>query len=267
MDSGHPIKTDAHPTSSPPAPRRGCRSDSLLCESCGYTLDNLPVEARCPECGRPVASSRPEARPGSPWQRRPGPISWVATNGAALRRPDALAATLRPERSRGTALAVLNCLLAAAILVAPFPGVLVGDPIRAARAAGPWAEWLAAAWVIPLQVGCVVALLLALTALEAAGLTFWARRRGARMLGVYAWQVCAHATIAWVLAGVLMLVGLAVWRNLLHFGLSPWFERQPGIAGTIARALFPAAGLLAGLLAFEIMVWRGGRVCRFAGRA
>ncbi len=29
----------------------------ILCESCGYTLNGLPADGRCPECGSPVADS------------------------------------------------------------------------------------------------------------------------------------------------------------------------------------------------------------------
>src|SRR2546430_16884981 len=30
---------------------------STLCEGCGYTLDGLPDESNCPECGRPISES------------------------------------------------------------------------------------------------------------------------------------------------------------------------------------------------------------------
>ena len=30
---------------------------SVLCESCGYTLDGLPTTGQCPECGAPIAQS------------------------------------------------------------------------------------------------------------------------------------------------------------------------------------------------------------------
>lgn len=45
-------------------PQRGARFDPrpVLCEECGYTLANLPVEGRCPECGREIAASLPSLR-------------------------------------------------------------------------------------------------------------------------------------------------------------------------------------------------------------
>jgi hypothetical protein len=42
-----------------------------LCEFCGYNLTSAPMEGRCPECGEYVtASLGPEARLGTPWDRR-----------------------------------------------------------------------------------------------------------------------------------------------------------------------------------------------------
>ncbi|HQY89455.1 MAG TPA: hypothetical protein PK402_12455, partial [Tepidisphaeraceae bacterium] len=50
--------------------------DSILCEKCGYILDNLPVELNCPECGKPVRES------AEGLDRRP-PI--VEREGASIR--------------------------------------------------------------------------------------------------------------------------------------------------------------------------------------
>src|SRR5690606_13045482 len=41
----------------------------LLCESCGYTLNGLPHDGNCPECGTPVAKSTVQSgRDHTPWE-------------------------------------------------------------------------------------------------------------------------------------------------------------------------------------------------------
>lgn len=48
------------------------------CESCGYDLTDLPMEARCPECGIDVAKSLVDTlRRGCAWQLSTDPASWL----------------------------------------------------------------------------------------------------------------------------------------------------------------------------------------------
>ena len=48
------------------------------CESCGYDLTELPMEARCPECGVDVAKSLVDTlRRGCAWQLSTDPASWL----------------------------------------------------------------------------------------------------------------------------------------------------------------------------------------------
>lgn len=60
----------------------------LLCEACGYTLNGLPADCNCPECGVPVARSvEHDGRGWTGFEQRPGASSFIATTFAVLARP------------------------------------------------------------------------------------------------------------------------------------------------------------------------------------
>lgn len=60
----------------------------ILCESCGYTLNGLPDDSRCPECGDPIAQSTAAAgRSLTGFEQRTGASSFVMTTLAVLLRP------------------------------------------------------------------------------------------------------------------------------------------------------------------------------------
>lgn len=44
----------------------------LLCEGCGYTLNGLPAEGNCPECGKSIAQSLGHQRTATAWEGREG---------------------------------------------------------------------------------------------------------------------------------------------------------------------------------------------------
>ncbi len=50
-----------------------------LCEGCGYDLTHRPMDGLCSECGLSVDSSLQPLvrRPGSDWEKEPGPRSWM----------------------------------------------------------------------------------------------------------------------------------------------------------------------------------------------
>jgi hypothetical protein len=230
---------------------------ALLCEACGYEIGGLEARGACPECGRAIAESLPSYRHGSPWQRRPGLWSLAATDYLVLRRARDVFGRVRIDARSGVGLALLNCVAAAMMLVAPWSGVMIGDPLRTAQMRGDGPA--AALWVIPAQVAAGAGVLMLLTLVECAGIQIVAWRRGWRLSPVAAWQVCAHATVGWVVMGVTMWLGLIVWLNMIWFvpGL------KQGGSGSLMFVV-PLAGIGLGLLVFELLVWAGARRCRFA---
>ena len=252
---------------------------TILCESCGYDLTGLEPSGTCPECSRPVQRSLPESRPGSPWQRRPGLSSWWLTNQAVIRSPRDAMAGLRIESVRATSLATLNCLVAGAILVAPWLGIPAFDPARAAvsRDQGGVGDAAAAftfVWVFVAQTAAVGAVLLGLTWGEYAGIRFIAARRGWRLTRAGAWQVCCHATVGWLAVALAPLIGLAVLhvlKSVLRLPLGGTIDLRrfglpPTTWGDLLTLAIPTGLALVGLFAYELLVHLGVRSNRHAAR-
>lgn len=247
---------------------------ALLCETCGYGLAGLPATSACPECARPIATSLPESRRGSPWQRSPGPFSWAAAAWLTLRHPRRLFAQIRIDDRHAGRLLTINLLLAATAMVGPWTGTFIGDPARAARGTGGWREPIALIFTPMAEVLAVTIILFILTWIEQRGIRFFAARRGWRLTKPAAKQICAHASIGWLLCGGLSLLFLSTLYTFARFfGIAPGgtIDLRPYINVTLHWGdIVPLVGLggsyFLGMLAFELLVYAGVRECRYATR-
>jgi len=179
---------------------------------------------------------------------------------------------MRIEPGSGTPLAAVNVAIAAALLVVPWTGTLIGDPARGVRGSGAAAEALTHGWVFAAQTAAVGTILAALTGLECLGILFVAARRGWRPTRAGAWQICCHATAGWILCGLLPLLALAgMFSAVVLFRAAPGgvldlrpVVRTPLEWGVIVSGGSLMAGYLGGFLAFQGLVAVGVRRCRYA---
>lgn len=244
---------------------------ALLCERCGYTIDLLPTVGACPECGEPIASSLPAARPGSPFQKKRSVLTWLGTNWSVLRHPKALFRSLRIQRSGAMPLLLANLFIAGMFMMDPLVSVFTWDPSRSYQNA-PFPQWAliyGVMWIAEVSLGALILFLL--TRLEWYGMRFIAARRGWRLSPDAAWQVCCHASVGWIFVGIVPLFAMA-WLYIFAnwFGLSPHgmlnlppLTTRPVPWTYVVNFGVIGLGIFAGMLVFETLVYLGVRQCRF----
>lgn len=255
----------------------------FLCERCGYHVDHLDPSSPCPECGRSIHESLPEHRTGSAFERRPGVLSLMITNGSVLVRPARLFRRLRADARASRTLLTWN-LAASALLIPAVPmlaTVLGSVREYSTMAIGATSSTLetvvlaltAVASVVPILAvlavlaapvaAAVFVLLWVLTLIERTGLGFYSRRRGWRITPGIAMAVCSHASVGWLMgSAAYFLVDLYSEIHGYRYPSPPgaWpFSWLPTVAHSPA-----ALALLVGLVVFEVLSYIGVRNCRYA---
>lgn len=234
-----------------------------MCEDCGYPLSGLDPTGACPECGRLIDASLPKHRAGPAWLDRPSLWYWLEYARGALWTTAADRRSIRIDESAARRLLTMNVRLATA------PPALAG------------LLWLAWRWFVvppttsgaldrrsigllalPLVVLLVAPTLRLLTLIERRGIRFFGARHGWRISREVAWSVCAHASVAWVVATMLATLALLS---------GPIAARLASGGGSLTLAYWAPIGLAPiafgiGMVWFECLVFMGVRSCRFANR-
>lgn len=233
----------------------------LLCEQCGYQLDGLESSPNCPECGKPVPESLPEARKGTAWQRKPGVIAWVRTLCGVISHPKSIWRDVRPDTRRSIALLLLNLGVASSAATA---GILIPGHVYGAASVFYAVLFLVVAFDV----------LLVLTLIEVVGIRFYGARRRWRITRGVADAIVAHSSVGWVISGVGLALGWHAWQWVDVYKMAAWIGGVLGPSyfpdydvirtGTMAFVLF--GGLLVGLMVFEFLVYFGFRRMRYANR-
>jgi len=246
--------------------------DTLLCESCGYVLEGLSAEARCPECGTAMEWSLPARRVGTPWQKRRDLRGWLRTTWLMCRRPRGQFETMSTESADRWTLLWSYLLIAGLFLVAPWAGmgaIRASFPPRGPHAIQETLLYVAGSL---LNLGVALGALWLLTWIEVVGIRFFAARRGWRLSQSAAWQIAAHSAVGWTLCGILPLIGLANLTVIDRFAPSLWNHSLDltwaamGMVSvrSIATVILVLGGYVAGMLVFESLVYVGVLRCRFA---
>lgn len=246
---------------------------TLLCEGCGYEIEGLDHESACPECGRAVALSLPERRAGSPWQRENSRRAYIRTCVLVLGRPRSCWDELLIGRDDDLELLAWNVLLGSGAMVFGV-GTMLGVFVltEMSGVTDPGLGELAGL-VLVIMTGVLLAMvgsvplafaLFALTAIESAGIRTFGRVRNRRITRAVATTIVSHASIGWLVGGV--LAGLGVWVGT---GLSVW-ARETNWAKYqlmfLMPVVLPIAGMLVGMLLFETLTWLGVMRLKYANR-
>lgn len=235
----------------------------LLCEGCGYVIEGLPRNNVCPECGRSIESSLPEARIGTIWQRADNPgwrEAWQ-TMRAMLWRPKSIIDTVRIDDHRSWDLLTWCAKVASLIsllwtLVACTASLFSGD--------------LQLFLCVCIAMGFVgfigfvlqgLAIVL-LVRIERIGMRFIGARHRWRIDHTVSRVVCAHAAVGWLTGGVLISVSISA---LIVAMIATSDRKDPYL---LPEALFVSyfGSWFLGLLHFESLVYLGMRRCRYANR-
>lgn len=229
---------------------------TLLCESCGYPIGELPREGNCPECGRAIADSLPEHRVGTPWQQKRGFGNWARTVAMVARRPRVVWEVVKPEVRASLDLLALHCTLAAAGLAVWGVGYAIAEANRGDGA--PRSAWKAT--LIGFAIAAFV--LMGLCMIEYAGIRFFGSRRKWRVTHEVAMSVVGHASVGWLL---LPLTLPLAW-GFTGMELETAMDNATGVGGfgVVVAVIVFLAGPLIPLLAFELLVYEGVRRMRFA---
>ncbi len=237
------------------------------CQRCAYELAATPDVALCPECGATVAESRPETRPGIPWQRGPSLGSWCRTLVDVLVRPRTTYASLRIDRRALRPLLVGNLALAwlCAILPACISGVFGQHNVRIEFPTGG-AFWSATILYdgLPSTLVFVSSLLIPLLVVVTFAAARWYAPR--RSPPTAPDVVVANAAVASFAVVVSMAAPACLW--LARYLFTP---STPMIGGSDVIVLWWNIAMAGPILAFLVgMVWTaildtlGGRINRFA---
>jgi hypothetical protein len=191
---------------------------AMLCEACGYVLNGLPEDSRCPECGQPIADSSPALRRPPAWERQDDPSTpfarFFATTSAILFHPSRFYRTLNTRSPCPDAQSFAFIHWAIASVLFATAGYAHADWYASLGSAHhtPWQVW-------PAELVLCFLCLWGLTNLAATLTTWEATYRGLRLPRSAVLRAMHYHAAHYLPVSLLAALTVVGYRALVHTGV------------------------------------------------
>ncbi|MBO6513692.1 MAG: zinc ribbon domain-containing protein [Phycisphaerales bacterium] len=232
---------------------------TLLCERCGYVIENLDHALPCPECGKPIIESLPHRAQGSPWQNRRSIWSLLQTWFMTICRSKALFGRLNiDEEASSNSLLFLGLLLGFLTPMLTILTVSVISIVQYGRSTFPG--------FMPIFLTALVLLFFWIFAVIYASLgtlrlRYFAHIRKYRLTQATRSAIVGHASLGLTIAPIGITGAIFVFILLDTFDL---FDRGPFWLGlSMAGSIIAWLSIPLALIEFEILMHTGSKALRY----
>ena len=234
---------------------------TLLCESCGYILEDLDQSLPCPECGKPIKESLPHKREGSPWQYERSLRTMITTWFLILFKPRKTIPKLNLSPSGSMALMWYSLLLASLTPTMVLGVYFIINAFRFEDAL--FGLFALIAYIILGLIYLIVAVIYATLAIPR--VRWITKLRGHRLPFSVVWTAVEHAALGLTLAPLLICF------NMLLLTIDDVFLYNANstvqLAMNLAINIVGFLSLPLAIIEFEVLLRLGIRELRFRNPA
>lgn len=230
---------------------------TLLCEDCGYIIEDLDESLPCPECGKPITESIPHYNAGSPWQQRRTLTNLIKTWFLTIFRSMYLCRQLNIDSETATSLLWVGLFTGFSV---PVIGVIIAIVFLAIQE-GFYPDSLTSI-PIAIIIECVFVLMAAIyAALGAQRLRYYAYRRGYRIPPNSRWTIVGHASLGLTIAPIGITVAFITAGIMAESNFNDYAMMVQIIL--VTTAIIGWLSIPIALLEFEVLLHMGASAMRY----